>query len=47
MTSQQNRKLDTIIAKIERLQAEIINPTQDEKDALTAAKSRLIKIYKY
>ena len=45
MTSAQNKNLDTIIAKIEALQADIARPTQSETDALAAAKKRLMQIY--
>lgn len=46
MTKKNRDRLDTIIAKIESLQAEV-NLTQAEKDALRAAKQRLIDIYRY
>ncbi len=46
MTKKNLDRLSTIIAKIESLQAET-KLTQVEKDALRAAKQRLIDIYKY
>ena len=46
MTKKNRDRLNTIISKIESLQAEA-NLTQAEKDALKAAKQRLIDIYWY
>ena len=47
MTSAENKKLDTIIGKLESLQNSMGRKTQKEDDALRAAKSRLISILKY
>ena len=47
MTSAENKKLDTIIGKLESLQNSMGRKTQKEDDALRAAKSRLISIFKY
>jgi len=46
MTAAQNKKLDTIISKLEALQADC-NATQKEADAMRQAKSRLIEILEY
>jgi len=47
MTYAQNKKLDTIIGKLEALQNSMERKTQKEEDAMRAAKSRLISILKY
>ena len=47
MTNAENKKLDTIIGKLESLQNSMGRKTQKEDDALRAAKSRLISILKY
>lgn len=44
MTTAQQKKLNTIIGKLEALQADIEKPTQTQSDAMKAAKSRLIDI---
>ena len=44
MKRAQQKKLDTIIAKIEALQGDIENKTQKEADALAVAKTRLMSI---
>ena len=44
MTRAQHKKLDTIVVKIEALQADIENKTQKETDALVEAKKRLMSI---
>ena len=46
MTKSQLNKLNTIIGKIESLQADCENKTQKETDALRSAKSRLIELLK-
>jgi hypothetical protein len=45
MTNAQNKKLDTIVGKLESLQNEW-NYTQEEVDAMRAAKRRLMEILK-
>jgi hypothetical protein len=45
MTNAQNKKLDTIVGKLEHLQGEW-NYTQKEIDAMRAAKKRLMEILK-
>ena len=47
MTSAENKKLDTIIGKLESLQNSMGRKTQKEDDAIRDAKSRLISILKY
>ena len=47
MTNAENKKLDTIIGKLEALQNSMERKTQKEEDAMRAAKSRLISILKY
>ena len=47
MTSAENKKLDTIIGKLESLQNSMGRKTQKEEDAMRNAKSRLISILKY
>ena len=47
MTSAQNKKLDTIIGKLEALQNSMKRKTQKEEDAMRDAKSRLISILKF
>ena len=44
MTVAEKKKLDTIIGKLEALQNSCANLTQKEKDAMRAAKSRLLEI---
>jgi hypothetical protein len=45
MTVAQQKKLDTIIAKLEALQSDCAGKaTQKEKDAIQVAKSRLLAI---
>jgi len=44
MTNAQQKKLDTIIGKLEALQNSISKPTQKESDAMREAKSRLLSI---
>jgi len=44
MTNAQQKKLDTIIGKLEALQNSISKPTQKESDAIREAKSRLLSI---
>lgn len=46
MTNAEQKKLNTIIGKIEHLQNSCVNLTQKEKDAMRVAKSRLIEIMK-
>lgn len=46
MTAAQHKKLNTIIGKLEALQADC-NATQKESDAMREAKSRLIEILEY
>ena len=46
MTSAQNKKLDTIIGKLEALQDSMERKTQKEEDAMKDAKSILISILK-
>ena len=46
MTNAQQKKLETIIGKIEALQSDIVKPTQKEQDALRVAKTRLLEILK-
>ena len=47
MTNAENKKLDTIIGKLESLQNSMGRKTQKEDDAMRAAKSRLISILKF
>ena len=44
MTVAEQKKLDTIIGKLEALQDSCANLTQKEKDAMRVAKSRLLEI---
>lgn len=46
MTNAQQKKLDTIIGELEALQRDCVNATQKERDAMSEAKSRLLKIWK-
>jgi len=47
MTQAENKKLDTIIGKLEALQNACRNLSQKEQDAMAAAKKRLMEICKY
>ena len=46
MTNAQQKKLDTIIGKLEALQHDCVRATQKERDAMREAKSRLLEIWK-
>ena len=46
MTNAQQKKLDTIIAKLEALQHDCAGATQKERDAMRVAKDRLLEILK-
>jgi hypothetical protein len=46
MTNSEMKKLDTIIGKIEALQASMESKTQKEADAMQKAKSALLTIFK-
>lgn len=44
MAVEENKKLETIIGKLEALPNSCTNLTQKEKDAMRVAKSRLLEI---
>ena len=46
MTHAENKKLDTIVGKLEALENSIKAVTQKESDAIRSAKSRLLSILK-
>jgi len=46
MTAAQQKKLNTIIAKLETLQRDSEGATQKERDAMRVAKDRLLEILK-
>ena len=47
MTQAEQKKLDTIIGKLEALQNSSSKKSQKEEDAMRVAKSRLLEILKY